>query len=768
MYWKLFKNDMKNNIFQTVNLAFFIVLSVAFFAMAGQLTLHLTTSVRQLFEQSKIPHLLQMHTGEIDRLRMEAFVDTHPQIEAYQILDLLNIDNSMLAISGNSLKDSVYDNGFSIQSPKFDYLLDLSDDIIKVREGEVYVPIFYHTAGLAKTGDFLTLGDYSFEITGFVRDAQMNSSLSVSKRFLLHPNDYERIRPLGTLEHLIEFRLRDLRQSAKIETAYTKAQLEANGPPMITYPLFKLVNAFSDGITIVALLLISFLTIGIAFLCIRFSILAQLEEEYRELAVLRAIGLPIRDIRRIFLGKYLFISAIAAFVGFVLSFSLKIPLLQNMKMFFGETKNTLSITLTAFLLSLLVFFLIVFYMRHLGKNLEHLSLHRAPSDEEEGVLRSHAALPQFLHLAFSDLLARRKVYWTMGMVFVLSVFILTLPLSIYSTISDKNFVSYLGLGVYDVRVDLSQMEHKEESIRKLISKLREDPAMNKMDVITAKFVDYRTDTGDIQKIWMELGDPDMFPIHYITGEAPAKKDEIALSKLQADELSKKVGDRLDFILDGKEIPLTVSGIFSDLTNGGKTAKAHFQSSHSDPVWMILPIQLKKDADVSDFIRRFQSDYPFAKFADTKTYLHQIFGNTIAMVGRISQIAFIAALVLIFLITVLFTRMLYFKDQSQHALLRSFGFTNKTLRYQYFIKIGSILAGALLIGYLLSLTAGDLLGSAILSMIGVHGVRFVRDPFFAYLITPLALFTAVLFAVRFGVSGLKHMNIAQLLKEDLSL
>lgn len=768
MYWKLFKNDIKHNIFQTVHLAFFIILSVAFLAAAGQLTLHLTTSVQSLFEKAKIPHLLQMHTGTVDRLRMEEFVRTHPQIEAYQILDFLNVANSMLTLNGNSLKDSVYDNGFSVQSPTFDYLLDLGGNIIQAREGEVYVPIFYHSSGLAETGDFLTLGEHRFQIAGFVRDAQMNSSLSVSKRFLLHPKDYARIRELGTLEYLIEFRLNDLSQSAEIETAYTNARLESDGPPMITYPLFQLVNAFSDGISIVSLLLISMLMIGIAFLCIRFSVLAQLEEDYRELAVLRAIGLPIQDIRRLFLSKYLVIAAISTFVGFLLSFALKIPLLQNMKMFFGKTSNRLWMTMIALLLSGFVFFVIVLYMHHLAKRLNKLSLTRTPTDAQVDCIRSSFILPRQLHLALSDLLARKKVYLTMGILFILSVFILTLPLSIYSTISDRNFVSYLGIGLYDVRVDLSQMEGKEEQIQKLIRKLQIDPSVRKMDIITARFVDYRTETGATRKIWTELSDPTLFPIRYITGRAPLHQNEIALSKLQADDIDKTVGDRLELLFDGKEIPVTVSGIFSDLTNGGKTAKARLHTAYTDPVWMILPIELQEEVDTTRFIQSLQSDYPFAKFTDTQTYLHQIFGNTIAMVRRISQIAFVSSLFLIFLIVVLFTRMLYVKDKSQHALLKSLGFTNRAIRHQYFIKIGLVLIAALLIGNLLSLTAGDRLGSMILSMIGIHGVQFVKTPLLSYLLIPLALSASVLSAVTFGIRSLKHMNIAQLLKEDLSL
>lgn len=94
-----------------------------------------------------------MHTGEIDRERMEVFVESHSEIEEYQVLEFLNIDVSMPAFNKASLKDFVYDNGFSTQSPKFDYLLDLKGNKIEAKRGEVYVPIFYQSEGVVKEGD---------------------------------------------------------------------------------------------------------------------------------------------------------------------------------------------------------------------------------------------------------------------------------------------------------------------------------------------------------------------------------------------------------------------------------------------------------------------------------------------------------------------------------------------------------------------------------------------------------------------------------------
>ena len=306
MYLKLLKNDLKNNILQTMAIAFFIILSSSFLSCAAQLGVQLSNSINELFEKAKTPHILQMHSGDIDIERMEKFVAKNTEIKEYQILDFLNIDNSIMSFNDNSLKDLVYDNGFSTQSEKFDFLLDINNEKIKTKKGEVYVPVFYFISGLVKIGDTLKIKDYELKVAGFVRDSQMNSSISSSKRFVVNKLDYDNIKAFGSVEHLIEFYLSDIDMTSKVQSAYNSENLESSGPPIITFSLFKMVNALSDGISIAALAFISLLVILISLFCIRLSLLAKLEEDYKELSILKAIGIAHKDIKKMFLYKYVF------------------------------------------------------------------------------------------------------------------------------------------------------------------------------------------------------------------------------------------------------------------------------------------------------------------------------------------------------------------------------------------------------------------------------------------------------------------------------
>ena len=101
------------------------------------------------------------------------------------MVEFLNIDGAQIIIGGNSLANSVQDNGFSIQSEKFDYLLDLDGNVINVSDGEIYVPVSYMKDNTAKVGDKAVISGKEFTVAGFLRDSTMNSSLASSKRFLV-------------------------------------------------------------------------------------------------------------------------------------------------------------------------------------------------------------------------------------------------------------------------------------------------------------------------------------------------------------------------------------------------------------------------------------------------------------------------------------------------------------------------------------------------------------------------------------------------------
>lgn len=162
-----------------------------------------------------------------------------------------------MVLEGHSLADSTQDNGVCVQSGHFDYLVDLENHVIEeVRSGEIYVPVCYRQMIGLNVGETVQIGETDFTIAGFLRDSQMNAMMASSKRFLVSESDYHLLKKEGSEEYLIEFLLREETDVNAFATEYTDAGLPANGPA-ITKPLIRLMNALSDGLMILVILLVS-------------------------------------------------------------------------------------------------------------------------------------------------------------------------------------------------------------------------------------------------------------------------------------------------------------------------------------------------------------------------------------------------------------------------------------------------------------------------------------------------------------------------------
>ena len=329
-------NDIRGNRLMSVSTWFFMAVSAFLFALTAYLAVSLLGSVDALMEQAKTPDFLQMHNGELDKEKLQAFAGEQKAVREYQVLTFLNMENAMIELNGHSLSDSTQDNGICVQSGSFDYLLDMENHVIEASDGEIYVPVCYRQEYDLKEGGKAKIGEETFLIAGFLRDSQMNSMMSSSKRFLVSAADYERLKTMGSEEYLIEFLLDG--NAGDFATAYTDAGLPANGPA-VTKPLIRMMNALSDGLMILVILLVSIVLVLIAMLCIRFTLLTQLEADRREIGAMKAIGIGRKQIRNIYFIKYVMLSGLGALAGLVLALVTESRVSAHMQELYGAPEK---------------------------------------------------------------------------------------------------------------------------------------------------------------------------------------------------------------------------------------------------------------------------------------------------------------------------------------------------------------------------------------------------------------------------------------------
>ncbi|MFT9496995.1 ABC transporter permease [Anaerosolibacter sp.] len=772
MYYRIMHKDILKSKVITLPTMIFIAAAAMLVSLVAILVVNLSGAIDTLMTQAKTPHFMQMHSGEIDTGRLTAFAEQHGNVDEFQVLEFVNVDGAQIIFEERSLEDNVQDNGLSKQGEKFDYLLDLDGNVIKVSDGEIYVPICYMRDNTAKVGGKAVICGKEFTVAGFLRDSQMNSMLSSSKRFLVSENDYMEIKGLGSTEYLIEFRLKDLSALGAFETAYTSAGLETNGPT-ITYPLFKMLNAISDGLMIAVIFLVSALVVAIAFMCIRFTLLAKIEDDYREIGVMKAIGLRVTDIKKIYLAKYAAIAMVGCILGFALSFVLRGMLLENIRLYMGESENSSFALLFGIIGILLVFLAIIAYVNGVLKRFRKISAAEAirfGTSQEKSAGAKHFCLSRNrlfdtnIFLGVKDVLARKSIYVTMLAVLVISAFIIIVPQNLYTTISSKSFITYMGIGSSDMRIDIQQTDNISEKAVEILKTMKGDTTISKYAVLTTKTFKAKTEDGLEESIKIELGDHSIFPLEYSEGRAPVAEDEIALSVINANELGKKVGDVIPLVIEGKEKNLTVCGVYSDITNGGKTAKAVFTDNSADIMWSVIYAELMDKSFVGVKASEYGERFDFAKISGVDEYISQTFGPTISSIRKASFAAIAVALIITLLVTLLFMKMLVAKDRYSIAVMKAFGFTNSDITAQYVSRSVFVLIVGIVLGTLLANTLGEILAGTLISSFGASSFRFAVNPLSAYLLSPLMMVCSVLIATIIGTSGVRQIKISENIKE----
>jgi putative ABC transport system permease protein len=229
-----------------------------------------------------------------------------------------------------------------------------------------------------------------------------------------------------------------------------------------------------------------------------------------------------------------------------------------------------------------------------------------------------------------------------------------------------------------------------------------------------------------------------------------------------------VGDLLTLIIAGQEQALTVSGLYSDVTNGGKTAKAvfgdGFSASSTDIMWSVISAELADAALLDAKIAEYAGRFPFAKVSDIDEVIAQTYGSTMNAIGKAAYAAVAVALTIALLITLLFMRMLVAKDRYAIAVMKAVGFTNADIKAQYVARAASVLIVGILLGTLLANTLGETLAGAVIAAFGAATFEFVINPWFAYLLSPLLLAAVTLAATIAGTLDAGQIKISENIKE----
>lgn len=641
MSWRYILKDLQQNKAVNVALAVVLVLSAFLMAAGAMVIERVSGSVNELFAQAKPPHFLQMHAGDYNVQALEEFAATHPEIEAWQVHRMVGFDGAAITWERPGTNDSgelsrtLIDNLFVTQNPEFDLLLDSDGAAPVPQPGQVYIPVAYQQQFGLQPGDQLSIatddGEHLLRVQGTVRDAQMASSMSSATRFLVSDQDFQELTGAGggAAEIIVEYRLTDQALVNDLQRAYeADAALPMNGQA-VTYPMIRMINTISDGLVAMVLVLISAVLILIVLLNLRFVIRGSIEDDVRQIGALKAIGISHREISGLYLGKYRVMSLAACLIGGAAAVAASAYLTRGVAANYALAQVT-PVTVLAPLVALTVVYLVVMGLVRavLGRikrvdvvtALVHGSILTPTQTARRARQQARVAHGTNLaayrwgnlntRLAWLDLMAERRRWALIPVVFFLTALVITVPANLLSTIQDPRFITYMGAPQADLRIDLQFGENLDDTRSRVLSDLEDDPRVEEVRAYSNVRYETLIDTESAiegeqwETLRVEVGDYSQDSVAFASGGAPGP-GEIALSTLNAQELGVQPGDTIpirhgtggvnhddssadagadgDAAADGDAGAdsgnqsddvehVRVSGVYQDVTGGGYTAK----------------------------------------------------------------------------------------------------------------------------------------------------------------------------------------------------
>lgn len=792
MDWSTIRHEFKRN--KTINLALllFMMFSAILAVASVLLAVQTFTSISTLYETAQPPHFLQMHKGEIDEGQIDQFMAENELVTYNQTVTMIDIFGENLTVvsagadadekGSYSLSDLRLDIGLVKQNETKDLLLDSNHKKVVLNAGEIGMPVILKGMYEMNIGDRVILTANGirkeFVIKEFVLDAQMNSTMTSSTRVLLSDADFEELHgKVGEFEYLIEAYLNDKSDASAFQTAYENGGLPINGQA-VTYTILFLLSALTDIVTVFVLILASLLLIIVSFICVKFTIMAALEEEVREIGTMKAIGLPFADIRDLYLNKYRVLALIGVISGYIIALLSSNVITRHISTTFGD----ISLSPLAIILSILVaglaYLLINHYCRKTLKEIKKLSVVDALISDK-GFEKNTGAIKDGLHkskrLPVNWLIGTREVFhkfknWIVVFaVMLIAVMMIMVPVNLLNTLEAPEFITYMGSSLEDILIEVENGANLETNYDHVKQLLDGDDAI-------ANYHEYRTvrvQTADVagnqMNVDIDVGANAGNELQYLTGQAPQGQNELAISLINADELGIEVGSTIELFLNDHEQAqqFTVSGVYQDVTSGGKTAKSKNSFAGLAAHEYSFSVDLNENMDAKDKADEWARILGTGVTVDPmEEFIDQTLGGVSRQLRTIVGAIGIMGACLAILITVLFLKLRLAKDLSEIAVLKAIGFSVQDLNQQYLIKIGL----AALLGIMAGTTATELLGEKIVNAstgmagLGIKRVDLIANPVMAYIIVPLLLLGLTLLATRIVMQAINRYDIIAIINE----
>ena len=715
-----------------------------------------------------------MNVTKKDEQKITAFMKAKG-IDEYQIEHDITLPLSVMCFNGrNDLESS---GCFATTLPKtYNFLFDENNKTPDIQPGEVGIPLsMKHQLNLQLNDTFQILRGtrtYTYNITSFVRDSVYGSDMMGQKRIILHPADYQiQYDITQDIDHAVVLSVNDGPNTKQLEYDMQKAGL----PNAILVDKETAELSFM-GVSLgtsAMLLMSGIILLCMSFLIIRFTILFQIESNYAEIGIMKAIGFQHSQIKPLYLMKYMGVTLIGVIIGFFASIPFA-KLLESMQagivpLMPGNTGTYLSLIIVILIPSL-VYTVTTLVLRKLKKQ-STMDAIRQGNEGETYKEHTHFTLAKTrlhkLHnfLAFNDLMAHRKHFLMMVIIYAFCMILILVPLTLKDAFQKDTFLQILKISTGDLYsqqnggISIKDLKEKRAKVRRDLKAYDENVRVD-METMTSASL---SDNGLNTSVYL-MKRADGNTITFDHGKAPKLSNELALSTTLAKRYGKTVGDSISMEYEGKKHTYLISGIYSSMMNLGNNILAgdiDYEYAYTG----YLVIHLSQDEQANQQIAEaIKKEYTDLKLIDSKQMTKSFSGDMPQQITMMSNLIISIILIIIFALTILFSKLHMLRAKKAIALMRSMGYAKRNIRRWLFARCMIQVLSGLLLGILVHTFCTNGLLEAYLESMGMGSVELRSAPFNMYVLYPLLFLLSAMAAQWLVNRTIPAWNIKDLSEE----
>ena len=766
MFLRILKNDLRRKKTMNIILLLFVILSSMFASSSVSNISAVMSGTDSYFDKAGMSDAFILTLSETDCDTVSENLDSCKGVDSYQREDVLMLMSDNFRQDGNKLVD--FTNAALVQcgaDTKMNIFDDSNEKIKNVKEGECYISgNFAERADLEVGERFdIKVGDntWTFTFAGHAKDALFGSEFINNPRFLLSSADYEKMVPECQDSRGAVFYIDTDDADTVLAEAAEGAKIQFSGPRSMIKTSYIM-----NMIVAALLLVVSVGLIVVSFIVLRFTIGFTIAEEFREIGVMKAIGLKTRSIRGLYLVKYTGIAVLGAVLGFFAGIPFGRMLLDSAasSMVLGGDNTVLISALSS---AAVVAAIIAFSWRSTKKikKLSPVDAVRSGQTGERfkkrGILKlGSSRLGTTSFMALNDVFSAKKQFGIICAVFTVCILLVTVLANTANFLSSEKMLPFMALTESDVYINdtsecmdiIGAVKTPDEAIEEVEQKIRDagydaDVSVELWYKYTVAFGDKSVSVPMIQNRRTKTED-----YSYEQGTAPQYTNEIALSLPVLEKLGAKVGDTVTLAIGGEDKEFIVTASYQSMNNLGESGRFHQDYETDDrgiSTAFAFQADFKDDPDAEEIDNRveklkdaFETDNVF----NSADYAKDCSGAA-DTISAVKYLVLVIDIILAAMIAVLMERSFISKEKSEIALLKAMGFKSRSVIFQHTLRFVFVCIAAAVFAAALCIPLTKLTMDPIFSIMGlVSGIEFKIDAAEVFFIYPLIMLGVTALAV----------------------